>query len=283
MKLSIKKSKIIVPALGLLLLSTAASVSGTVAWFTANRTFNTTVGTFEVTKLDGDLACTMAAGVGTSKNDSTGAIEVKTSGVANKMGDASFDHTSQKVYTDNPDVTNESGINTTSFLDKGTASEANWKVSNNVYYAVQWTMNFSYTFGADASSQGLFFDKNDSSTTNSSKDSDKAFRIAFIATDTIVWAPEQNAASQKYVHATSGESALASYGTELLCKDTSTTKAVDGTTATTSHLEYLGSFTTSSTTIQVTCVAWFDGQYLFNNSTLASLSASLHFYTRRLA
>ena len=41
-----KKSKIIVPALGLLLLSTAASVSGTVAWFTANRTYNTTISSF---------------------------------------------------------------------------------------------------------------------------------------------------------------------------------------------------------------------------------------------
>ena len=33
-----KKTKIIVPALGLLLLSTAASVTGTVAWFSANAT-----------------------------------------------------------------------------------------------------------------------------------------------------------------------------------------------------------------------------------------------------
>ena len=33
-----KKSKILAPALGVLVLSTAASISGTVAWFTANRT-----------------------------------------------------------------------------------------------------------------------------------------------------------------------------------------------------------------------------------------------------
>lgn len=37
-----KKSKIIVPALGLLLLSTAASVSGTVAWFSANNAVTVT-------------------------------------------------------------------------------------------------------------------------------------------------------------------------------------------------------------------------------------------------
>ncbi len=33
-----KKTKVIIPALGMLLLSTAASVTGTVAWFTANKT-----------------------------------------------------------------------------------------------------------------------------------------------------------------------------------------------------------------------------------------------------
>ena len=37
-----KKTKIIIPALGLLLLSTAASVTGTVAWFAANATVTAT-------------------------------------------------------------------------------------------------------------------------------------------------------------------------------------------------------------------------------------------------
>ena len=35
-----KKSKIIVPALGILVLSTAAAVTGTVAWFTASNVIN---------------------------------------------------------------------------------------------------------------------------------------------------------------------------------------------------------------------------------------------------
>ena len=37
-----KKTKIIIPALGILLLSTAASVSGTVAWFSMNKTVTAT-------------------------------------------------------------------------------------------------------------------------------------------------------------------------------------------------------------------------------------------------
>ena len=45
-----KKSKIIVPALAIITLSTAASITGTVAWFTANRTASVTVGDMAVVK-----------------------------------------------------------------------------------------------------------------------------------------------------------------------------------------------------------------------------------------
>ena len=37
-----KKTKVIIPALGMLLLSTAASVTGTVAWFSMNSFVNAT-------------------------------------------------------------------------------------------------------------------------------------------------------------------------------------------------------------------------------------------------
>lgn len=40
--INMKKTKVIIPALGLLLLSTAASVTGTVAWFAANATVTAT-------------------------------------------------------------------------------------------------------------------------------------------------------------------------------------------------------------------------------------------------
>ena len=60
-----KKSKIIVPALGILLLSTAASISGTVAWFTASRTFSTHVNAFSVGSVDGNLSGVCAGVVGT--------------------------------------------------------------------------------------------------------------------------------------------------------------------------------------------------------------------------
>lgn len=49
-----KKTKIIIPALGMLLLSTAASVSGTVAWFSMNNSVNVT-GMTVTTKVSSNL------------------------------------------------------------------------------------------------------------------------------------------------------------------------------------------------------------------------------------
>ena len=48
-----KKTKVIIPALGILLLSTAASVTGTVAWFSANSTVHAT--SMKVTALSSNL------------------------------------------------------------------------------------------------------------------------------------------------------------------------------------------------------------------------------------
>ena len=49
-----KKTKIVIPALGLLLLSTAASVTGTVAWFSANTSVNVS-GMTVTTKVSGNI------------------------------------------------------------------------------------------------------------------------------------------------------------------------------------------------------------------------------------
>lgn len=49
-----KKTKVIIPALGLLVLSTAASVTGTVAWFSANNSVNVT-GMTVTTQVKGNL------------------------------------------------------------------------------------------------------------------------------------------------------------------------------------------------------------------------------------
>ena len=50
-----KKSKIIIPAAAILALSVGASVTGTVAWFTASRTVSTTVNNLAAINTAGDL------------------------------------------------------------------------------------------------------------------------------------------------------------------------------------------------------------------------------------
>ena len=83
-----KKSKIIVPALAILVLSTAASITGTVAWFTAQNTFNTQVGEFAVVRTNGDLRVVQTAGIGTSKSGDDIVVASNS-----KLTDGSFDHT----------------------------------------------------------------------------------------------------------------------------------------------------------------------------------------------
>ena len=57
-----KKSKIVVPALGMIALATAASITGTVAWFTANNTVTAT-GMSVKAKVDASLYIAEGAGV----------------------------------------------------------------------------------------------------------------------------------------------------------------------------------------------------------------------------
>lgn len=57
----LKKSLLVVPALGVLMLAAAGSVGGTVAWFSSVNTFETDVSSFAVGRVDGNLDVTMTA------------------------------------------------------------------------------------------------------------------------------------------------------------------------------------------------------------------------------
>ena len=66
-----KKTKIIIPALGLLVLSTAASVSGTVAWFSMNNTVSATAMQLKVKADDGILISNSAKSEWSDSADAT--------------------------------------------------------------------------------------------------------------------------------------------------------------------------------------------------------------------
>ncbi|MBR1847068.1 MAG: hypothetical protein IJ787_05080 [Bacilli bacterium] len=60
-----KKSKVLIPAMALLLFSTAASITGTVAWFTSTRVYTMSAGDFAVVNTKDNLNATLAPGIGT--------------------------------------------------------------------------------------------------------------------------------------------------------------------------------------------------------------------------
>ncbi len=294
-----KKSKIIVPALGLLLLSTAASVSGTVAWFTANRTYNTFVDKFTVGSVDGNLSAVCVAGIGTkagTKTNTNDMIQFWNAGSSDKaiLTDASYDHVNDVLYTDNAAVSEAaSGVNKTSFVAVGTdgsRTSANYKVSstatNAYYYAVTWDVQITYTFGGDDHDVHIFFDEVNSTMADGDKLTDnsgtasvsKGMRFAMLApaaspTAKKVWAPmETEAKCEGYA---GGASTYSTYSDSVLIANDYATNnstltsglAVDGLATSTAddRADYLGTVlyknknASDQVTLTVTIVAWLEG------------------------
>lgn len=154
-----KKSKILVPALAALAFSTAASITGTVAWFTANRLAVVTAGEFAVVNTSSALDVTLGNGVGTTTVDNGADHTVTVSGT-NKLTDGSFDHTVTDRYIIKPDITGTKvGGKTTLAAATADASTLERDATNHVYTAFTWTMTFKVTFGNSASKDlGLFLD-----------------------------------------------------------------------------------------------------------------------------
>ena len=288
-----KKSKIIIPALGMLLLSTAASVSGTVAWFTTVSTATANITSFAVRKLGGDLSYTVAAGTGTEKvdaDDDHSAIQL--TGTNPALCDASYNHTTGKVWKAN------SNASAFSVID----AESGWTVSGTnqvTYYAVSWSYTFSYSFGGDSTAVNLYFDSPTSSVTpttlaaasgTQTEQTYKGFRIAFVneaASRSVVWAENQANANCHYVTATNNQAgaytdANSSSAAGDLLDSTGLAIVAETGSGSAARADYLGQFTTSSTSITIKCVAWFEGTdpNVINGSEMDSVAAALSFYTR---
>lgn len=215
-----KKSKVLIPAMALLLFSTAASVTSTVAWFSSTRVYNQTVGDFKIAQIDGNLACDPAGGVGTFVN-AAGDIVVgqdadndKTAdaNTANLLLDGSFNHTTTgtalhafRLSRDGDTFDNRGDLNGTGENAPGTLGKW-WYTTLNVgtspvvatkyYVAVSWTLTFKYTFHSESKDVGVYLDlkgtqfdrkegseaisSSDPTSPNYKKDSAKGMRIAFI-------------------------------------------------------------------------------------------------------
>ena len=301
-----KKTKILIPALGMMMLSTAAAVSGTMAWFSANRAVTVSTSNFAVESLDGSLVVTARGLYGTTINQSTGAVEILN---GKSLLDASFDERSgqEHLYTD---VVNDAGV-LQSYRDLGTKdAHTNWQdATTQNYYGVTFQLDFEYKFSSDHRSLDLIFDTNSTCTvTNESNDywhTYKGFRLAFIApSQRFVWAPKrtaadkvsdaQNAADMTFERVTGATTAdhkaydAENYVGDITFGTSGAALAADDADHS-SLATYLGTLTYDSsetpTTNKMTviCVAWYEGTdpAVINQSTMDAVSTILNFYVRR--
>ena len=174
----LKKSAVVIPALARIAVTAAASVSGTVAWFTANRSVTVNGSNFNAVAQDGDLSISLITNrnVGviadaeeTANPKPTGSVKMadKTS-----LTDASYNPENNRLYTKVLSENTDGSVAVNSYEELGEAMVANstnspvenpnWHYNNTkdstaVYYGVSWTWTFTYNFKSDANDMALFF------------------------------------------------------------------------------------------------------------------------------
>ncbi len=294
-----KKAKILVPAMGMMLLSTAAAVSGTMAWFSANRAVEVQTNNFAVEAVDGSLTVAAANLVGT--NITGTAVTPIVSVLDNvKLADASYDMVGHHLYTDDVDADDH----ITGYQDLGllpsSANNNTWKAagSSTTYYGVAFKLTFTYTFKADTRSLGLFFDadasfdsifvNNESDPANYYSGSEtthtaKGFRMSFGCTDSFVWAPLRNSTDtydddgvpgtpaidvpKTYINGTGHPGDIEPYtmtenAEQALYGNESNGLALATNGNQTTHRGYLGVIAKgegTTCTLYVNCVVWYEG------------------------
>ncbi len=310
MKNKFKKSKIIVPALALITATTVASVTGTVAWFTASRAVIVTGSQFVATKLESKLNVTLTMGVGTSV-DTTDTSKI-TMATNDKLTHGSYD---AKAITNTSEGNlyvakiNDNGQTVESYTDLGTESNAlkttatttenSWiarsdATNGNIYYGVSWTMTFSLETETTNQTDYLLFDVDGSSFTDKSGKTTttaNGFRIAFMTDKKCLVIGGDS--EKKHVNGT-GSSSTANFEeanyeaiTATTAKASDITKSSDNDTLANNKL-CLGTIgTATANSLVVKCVAWYEGEDTYvkdkhNGTTIdmSKIEASLNFYTR---
>ncbi len=296
MKNKFKKSKIIVPALALITATTVASVTGTVAWFTANQTVTVKGTKFAVANLEGELKVSSKAGIGTKLTDTSetdGSIEVSATG----MADASYNGTN--VFTDKE--------NTNGSATEFVQIDDNCLAATGYYYAVSWTETFKVdlsTGQTQGTSYNIYFNpKTSKGTAVTDHNTKQALRVSMQAGTgpRIIFAPFQTAAltaSTGYVKSTTSKSnyveaqANTTYSSDNIYAFTTDAKwtlaNASSSTDAAKRIDYLGTTSTNEgatvTTLDVKFVAWFEGldtsTNISENEDLANVSLDLGFYAR---
>ena len=303
-----KKSKVLIPAMALLLFSTAASITGTVAWFTSTRTFETTVGNFTVREVDGNLECTLGADVGTSVTSNVVSVNANT-----YLIDASLNVANAGTSIDMYRLIRDgSASEYFKKYNKGETGTDDWKYitieSDKYYLAVSWTMTFTYTFNSETAPLDVMLDLKGTEINgaaslgaNETQDTALGFRIAFIAGSTVkvfgnraLGESGHEYDNMQYVNGITNTSVANLSGSNYLLHNASYDKTIsalaDGANHTT-RPEYLGTISDAGAgtgNLVVTCVAWYEGTDpavisdidSTHKTKLQTLSADLAFFGR---
>lgn len=187
-----KKTKIIVPALGVLLLSTAASVTGTVAWFSMNN-FVTAEGMNVKAKAENGIVISnqsAASGAGVTWKESatslrTATLEVKPTSTAtaatwvHSTSNDSADENTKNDYdllTTTVDTTSGAGYADDNNHTGYDATDGDGYVADSVYYAMH---SFYIKSSAEAITKPLYITNVEATlpTTQNSANLNKALRV----------------------------------------------------------------------------------------------------------
>lgn len=295
-----KKTKIIVPALGMLLLSTAASVTGTVAWFSMNN-FVTAEGMNVKAKAEnGIVISNQSAASGQNvywKESATSArtstLEVRPTSTAtgatwvhSTSNDASDENTGNdyELLTTTVDTTSGAGYADDNNHAGYDATDGEGYVADSVYYAMH---SFYIKSSAEAITKPLYITnvKATLPTTQNSADLNKALRVlvrlSSDASTAKVYSP---------VYAASGYSVATTSGTFAAATKQAVTpidaSGTDGLIATASQ-SFLNTTIPASnaTPLQIDIYLYFEGEdpnCISNNltATLDSINVSVTFGTQ---
>lgn len=271
---NMKKSKIIVPALAMIAFSTAASIAGSVAWFTASRQVTISAGNYTVVKLTSNLDCTLAAGVGTT-------FTGKTVTFNGKLTDGSFNHKTKNIYTpasDGLSIAKETALPTNPTAEQlatlTTAMERGTVGGLKVYTAATFRITFTVNFGADQLDLGLFLNNTASKsqfTTAGTPITAKGFRMAIVpdasAEKAKVFADLQESGKCKYVAGTDNYAGTEYVASDKDLIDINYTEALpDSSTERATAIarpDFLGTIAAPSAggnvSVSYTVVCWFEG------------------------
>lgn len=289
MKKNFKKSKfVILPALATLVLTGVASVTGTVAWFTANRTVSAAASQFKAEAEGGALSITTSALTGTtiSLEDSNNIV------VDGVLTHGSYDFTN--LYT----VTILDGEPTTyGSLDGATQNNSKWLAytktdSTKVWYGVSWKWTISYNAVSADDKIAVILDQKESKYSDAT-DVNGGFEIAMSANSKqIVFG---NNDVRTHVSAageiTGGTGATATFtdadNLHYLTNSNSYTRKADKQTEATYTADggYIATLDSTTQSVDVTCVAWYEGTdpvAVTDKITETAIKADFTFYSRSI-